>query len=69
MCFLCVAEILFLAAFALHRERKRCGQVEHSSCYSQSQVVYTYQYLDLSLQGFFCQKYHIRLFCYHGNYF
>ena len=34
------AEIQFLAFLALHRERKRCGQVEPSPCYSQSQVVY-----------------------------
>ena len=37
----------FLAFLALHRERKRCGQVGLSSCYSQSEVVYGYQVLDL----------------------
>ena len=42
-----LAEIPFLAFLALHRERKRCGQVEPSPCYSQSQVVYAYQVLDL----------------------
>ena len=33
------AEIPFLAFLALHRERKRCGQVGPSPCYSQSEVV------------------------------
>ena len=41
------AEIPFLVLIALHRERKRCGQVGHSLCYSQSEVVYSYQVLDL----------------------
>ena len=41
------AEIPFLALIALHRERKRCGQVGHSPCYSQSEAVYSYQVLDL----------------------
>ena len=41
------AEIPFLALIALHRERKRYGQVEHSPCYSQSKVVHSYQVLDL----------------------
>ena len=41
------AEIPFLAFLALHRERKRCGQVGTSPCYSQSEVVYAYQVLDL----------------------
>ena len=41
------AKIQFLALIALHRERKRCGQVGHSPCYSQSEVVYSYQVLDL----------------------
>ena len=41
------AEILFLAFLALHRERKRCGQVRHSPCYFQSEVIYAYQVLDL----------------------
>ena len=50
------AEIPLLALIALHRERKRCGQVEHSSCYSQSEVVYSYQVLDLQLQWFFWPK-------------
>ena len=40
-------EIQFLAFLALHRERKRCGQVGLSPCYSQSEVVYAYQVLDL----------------------
>ena len=38
------AKIPFLA---LHRERKRCGQVGPSPCYSQSEVVYAYQVLEL----------------------
>ena len=37
------AEILFLALIALRREKKRCGQVGPSPCYSQSEVAYTYQ--------------------------
>ena len=41
------AEIPFLAFLALHRERKRCGQVGTSPCYSQSEVVYAYKVLDL----------------------
>ena len=41
------AEIPFLALLALHRERKRCGQVGPSPCYSQSEFVYAYQVLDL----------------------
>ena len=39
--------IPFLAFLDLHRERKRCGQVEPSPCYSQSEVVYAYLVLDL----------------------
>ena len=34
-----LADIPFLAFLALHRERKRCGQVGPSPCYSQSEVV------------------------------
>ena len=41
------AEISFLAFLALHREIKRCSQVGTSTCYSQSEVVHTYQVLDL----------------------
>ena len=40
-------KIPFLSFLALFRERKRCGQVGLKPCYSQSQVVYTYQALDL----------------------
>ena len=40
-------EIPFLALIALYRERKKCGQVGPSPYYSQSEVVYTYQVLDL----------------------
>ena len=40
-------DIPFLAFLALHRERKRCGQVGPSPWYSQSEVVYAYQVLDL----------------------
>ena len=40
-------EIPFLASLALHRERKRCGQMGTSPCYSQSEVVYAYLVLDL----------------------
>ena len=39
------AEIPFLAFLALHRER--CCQVGPSPCYSQSEVIYAYQVLDL----------------------
>ena len=39
------AEIPFLALIALHRERKRCGQVGPSPCYSHSEVVYIYIYI------------------------
>ena len=41
------AEIPFLAFLALHRERKKCGRVETSPCYTQSEIVYAYQVLDL----------------------
>ena len=41
------AEISFLSFLALHRKRKRCGQVGPSPCYSQSEFVYAYQVLDL----------------------
>ena len=41
------AEVPFLAFWALHTKRKRCGQVGPSPCYSQSEVVYAYQVLDL----------------------
>ena len=41
------AEIPFLAFLALHRERKRCGQVGPSPYYSESEVVYAYLVLDL----------------------
>ena len=34
-----LADIPFLAFLILHRERKRCGQVGPSPCYSQSEVV------------------------------
>ena len=37
----------FLAVLALYREKKSCGQVGPSLCYSQSEVVYA------QLQGFF----------------
>ena len=37
---------------------KRFSQEESYSCYSQSQVVYTYHILILSLQGFARPKYH-----------
>ena len=40
-------EIPFLAFLALHRLRKRCGQMGPSPCYSQSEVVYAYQVLDV----------------------
>ena len=39
------AEIPFLAFLALHRERKRCGQVGPSPCYFKSEFVYAYQVL------------------------
>ena len=42
-----IAEISFLAFLALHRKRKRCGQVGPSPCYSQSEVLYAFQVLDL----------------------
>ena len=41
------AGIPFLAILALHRERKRCGQVRPSPCDYQSEVTYAYQVLDL----------------------
>ena len=41
------ADIPFLAFLAIHRKRKRCGQVGPSPCYSQSEVVCAYQVLDL----------------------
>ena len=41
------AEIPVLALIILHRERKRSGQVGPSPCYSQSEVVYSYEVLDL----------------------
>ena len=41
------AEIPSLAFLALHRERKRYGQVGPSLCYSQSEVVYAYKVLDV----------------------
>ena len=34
------AELPFSTFLALYRERKRCGQVGSSPCYSQSEVVY-----------------------------
>ena len=40
-------EIPFLAFLALHRERKRCGQVGPSPCYSLSEVIYVCQVVDL----------------------
>ena len=40
-------EIPIVAFLALHSERKRCGQVRPSPRYSQSEVVYSYQVLDL----------------------
>ena len=42
-----LAEIPFLAFSILHRERKRCGQVEPSPWYSQSEVIYAYQVFNL----------------------
>ena len=33
------AKIPFLAFLALHRERRRCGQVGPSPCYSESEVI------------------------------
>ena len=50
------AEIPFLAFSTLHRKWKRCSQVLPHPCYSQSEVVYAYQVLDLQLQGFFWPK-------------
>ena len=41
------AVMTFLAFLALHRERRMCGQVGPSPCYSQSEVVYAHQVLDL----------------------
>ena len=41
------AEIPFLLFLAFHRKSKTCGQVGPSLCYSQSEVLYTYQVLDL----------------------
>ena len=41
------AKISFLAFLALHRERKRCGQLKPSPCYLQSEDVCAYQVLDL----------------------
>ena len=38
------ADITFYAFLALHKKRKRCGQVGPSPCYSQSEVVYAYQF-------------------------
>ena len=40
-------EIPFLAFLGLHRERRWCGQVGPSPCYSQSEFVHAYQVLDL----------------------
>ena len=48
------SEFLFLALFALHINWKRCSQEGSRTCYSQSQVVYAYHVLSLSLHGFFC---------------
>ena len=36
-----------LGIFSFTQERKKCGQVGSSPCYSQSEVVYAYQVLDL----------------------
>ena len=47
-----VAEIPFLAFFALHRERKRCGQVGSIPGSSQIEVTYAYQVLDVSPKVF-----------------
>ena len=47
------ALIPFLAFLALHRKRKKCGQVGPSPCYIQSEFVYAYQVLDMYLQEFF----------------
>ena len=47
------AEIPFLVFLALHRGRKRYGQVGPSTCYSQSEVIYANLVLDLLLQEFF----------------
>ena len=41
------ADITFLVFLAIHRKRKRCSQVGPSACYSQSEVVYAYQVIDL----------------------
>ena len=35
-----------------HKEGKRCGQGGQSPCYSQSEVIYPNQVLDLELQWF-----------------
>ena len=64
------SDILFWLFLALHRIRKRCGQVEPSPCYSQSKVEYVYQVLELLLQGFSLKKHHFFYFShYHGNHF
>ena len=44
--------------FPLHTNGKRCSQEGSHPCYSQSQVVYAYHILSLSLQGFVWLKYH-----------
>ena len=39
--------LAFFAFLALHREKKRCGQVGPSPCYSESEAIYAYQVLNL----------------------
>ena len=66
------ADIPFLAFLALHKKWKRCGQVGPSPFYSQSEVVYTFQVLDLELQGFYSKNsifFVLTFSCYHSNHF
>ena len=46
-----IQNFFFLALFALHTNEIRCNQEGFHPCYSQSQIVYAYHVLNLSLQG------------------
>ena len=63
------AEIPFLAFLVLHWERKRCGQVDPSTCYSQSGYICITNFRSVAPWVFLAKVPFSGFPCYHSNHF
>ena len=63
------AEILFLALIALHRERKRCGQVGHSPVTPRMKCIFIPSFRSLAPMVFLEKIPFLAFSHYHGNHF